>query len=200
MKKIAFLLLLVALVWHYWPTSEITVKKTRNPQGNIVVYGDSLSYGKGAAPSESYPALLERSLGRTVINMGRNGETASNAVRRIQEAVEEKPCMVLIEFGGNDLMRSVPFEQTITAMEQMIDAVQAAGAVAVVVDTGGSALMGRYSKAYKKIAREKGAVFVPGILDGIFGKRSLMSDQIHPNAAGYQIIAEKVEKVIKPYL
>ena len=97
-------------------------------------------------------------------------------------------------------MRNVSLPQTVSAMEQMVDAVQASGAVAVIVDTGGSGLMKPYSKAYRKIAQEKGAVFVPGILNGIFGKRNLMSDQIHPNAAGYQLVAEKVEKAIKPYL
>ena len=139
-------------------------------------------------------------MGRPVINLGRNGETAAHAAQRIEEVLAHDPYMVLIEFGGNDLMRSVPFEQTTAAVEQMVETVQAAGAVAVVVDTGGSPLMGRYSKAYKKIAREKGAVFVPGILDGIFGKKDLMSDQIHPNTVGYALIAEKVEQAIKPYL
>ena len=200
MKKIILVFLALGLLWYFWPAAKPKIKNIKNPNVNIVVFGDSLSYGKGAAPEESYPALLERALGRPVINLGRNGETAVNAAPRIGEALEENPYMVLLEFGGNDLMRSVPFEQTLLAMSQMTDAVQQAGAVAVIVDTGGSSLMGRYSRAYKKLAQEKGAVFVPGILDGILGKRNLMSDQIHPNAAGYKIVAEKVEKEIKPYL
>ena len=48
--------------------------------------------------------------------------------------------------------------------------------------------------------KEKGAVFVPGILDGVWGKRGLMSDQIHPNAQGYRRVADKVYKEIKKYL
>lgn len=200
MKKIIVLLILVIAVWYFWPQGKAEIKNVGNARQTIVVFGDSLSYGKGTSREKSYPALLEKSLGRTVINLGQNGETAVHALSRIQQALNEEPYMVLIEFGGNDFMRSVPFEQTVQAMNDMVGAVQAAGAVAVVVDTGGSPLMGRYSKAYKKIAQEKGAVFVPGILDGIFGKKELMSDQIHPNAAGYAIIAEKVEQAIKPYL
>ena len=200
MKKIILIAVILAVGWYVWPAKKPVVKNVKNANWNIVVFGDSLSYGQGASSDENYPALLEKSLGRPVINLGRNGETAVNAVRRIEEVLDEKPYMVLLEFGGNDLMRSVPFDQTVAAMAQMTDAVQAAGAVAVIVDTGGSSLTGRYSRAYKKVAKEKGAVFVPGILDGIFGKRHLMSDQIHPNAAGYKIIAEKVEKEIKPYL
>ena len=82
----------------------------------------------------------------------------------------------------------------------MVDQVQSAGAVAVVVDTGGYYGMKKYSKAYQKLAKEKGAVFVKGILDGVFGKTALMSDQIHPNAKGYEIVADKVYQDIKEYL
>jgi len=200
MKKIILILFVFAAVWYVWPSPQADIKNVKNANWNIVVFGDSLSYGKGAAREESYPALLEKSLGRPVINLGRNGETAANAVRRLEEVLAENPYMVLIEFGGNDLMRSVPFDQTISAMQEMVDAVQNAGAIAVIVDTGGSSLMNRYSKAYKQISREKGAVFVPGILNGVMGKRNLMSDQIHPNAVGYKLIAEKIEKAIRPYL
>ena len=191
---------MLGILWYACAPHKTEIKNVGNAGRNIVVFGDSLSYGQGAAREESYPALLAKSLGRPVINLGVKGETAVNAARRINEPLQENPYMVLLEFGGNDRIRSLPFEQTVAAMEQMVESVQQAGAVAVIVDTGGTSLMSRYGKAYQKIAREKGAVFVPGILDGIFGKRSLMSDQIHPNAAGYKLVADKVEKSIKPYL
>ena len=200
MKKIILAICIVGVLWYVWAPHGEQIKNVGNAGQNIVVFGDSLSYGKGASRDESYPARLGRRLSRPVINLGRNGETAVNAVRRIAEALAEDPYMVLIEFGGNDFMRSVPFEQTVLAMEQMVDAVQQAGAVAVIVDTGGANVMERYSKAYRKIAREKGAVFVPGILNGIFGRKDLMSDQIHPNATGYGLVADRVEKIIAAYL
>jgi len=200
MKKIVIFVLILGLVWYVWPDSKYEVKNVGNANHAIVVLGDSLSYGKGAPAEGSYPALLEKSLNRSVINMGLNGDTAVNAKQRVKTALDYHPYMVLIEFGGNDFMRGVAFNSTLEAIEEMIDAVQAAGAVAVLVDTGGNYVMGKYSKAYKKLARQKGAVFVPGILDGIMGKRELMSDQVHPNAAGYKMIAAKVEKAITPYL
>ena len=201
MKKIIIILLVGVVCWYMWGSKKPAIKNIGNAGSVIVAFGDSLTYGYGASHQEqSYPALLTKSLNREVINLGRNGETAIHAVTRVQEALEYEPYMVLLEFGANDFMQSLSFEQTISAMEQMVDAVQAAGAVAVVVDTGGTPLMSRYSKAYKKIAQEKGAVFVPGILDGIFGRKGLMSDQIHPNATGYKMVADKIEKSLQPYL
>lgn len=200
MGKIILVFIILGLAWYFWPSGTVEVKNIHNAQWNIVAFGDSLTYGYGAARGQDYPALLEKSLGRPIINMGRNGETAIHAATRVEEALAHEPYLVLLEFGANDFMQGLSFEQTVAAMESMVEAVQAAGAVAVIVDTGGPSLMGKYSKAYRKIAREKGAGFVPGILNGFFGKRDMMSDQIHPNAAGYKIVADRIEKEVRKYL
>ncbi len=200
MKKNIFILLLAFLIFYAFGNKETQIKNIGNSGLNVVAFGDSLTYGYGAPQAESYPMVLQGLINRPVINLGRSGETGAAAPARLDDVLAQNPYMVLIEFGGNDFMRSVPFEQTISAVEQMVDAVQTAGAVAVIVDTGGYSGMSRYSRAYKKIAQEKGSVFVPGILDGIFGKRHLMSDQIHPNADGYKLVAEKVAKEIEEYL
>ena len=38
------------------------------------------------------------------------------------------------------------------------------------------------------------------VLDDIMGKTGLMSDRIHPNAKGYEVMASTFEKAIRPYL
>lgn len=200
MKKILILILILAGVYWLWGREKPEIKNAGKTGATIVAFGDSLTYGKGAPREQTYPAVLAELTGKNIVNLGLNGDTGAAAPRRLPQALEHRPYMVLIEFGGNDFMRGAAFEQTLASVSQIIDEVQAAGAVAVVVDTGGYYAMEKYSKAYKKLAREKGAVFVPGILDGIFGKKDLMSDQIHPNAAGYKIVAERVYKEIKDYL
>lgn len=200
MKKLILILILAGAAFWMFGKDKPQIKNTGNAGLNVVAFGDSLSYGYGAPRGQSYPDALARKINRPVINLGRNGETGAQAPARLAEALEQNPYMVLIEFGGNDFMRSVPFDQTVAAVAQMTDAVQAAGAVAVIVDTGGYNGMSRYTKAYKQIAQEKGALFVPGILNGVSSKRELMSDQVHPNAAGYEMVADKVYQVIKDYL
>ena len=200
MKKILILLLILAGVYFWWGREKPEIKNAGKTGVTIVAFGDSLTYGKGAARDQTYPAVLAELTGKNIVNLGLNGDTAAAAPRRRPQVLEHHPYMVLIEFGGNDFMRGVAFEKTLASLSQIVDAVQASGAVAVVVDTGGYYGMNKYTKAYKKLAREKGALFVPGILDGIFGKKALMSDQIHPNAAGYKMVAERVYKKIEDYL
>ena len=192
-------LVVVLGIW-YLVGKKTPIKNAGRSVQKIVAFGDSLTAGYGAGGvSKSYPAVLERLSGKRVINLGLSGETAIHAPARLPQVLAEKPDMVLIEFGANDRIQNLGHEGAARAVAQIVDEVQAAGAIAVIVDTGGPQ-MGPYTSAYKKIAKEKQAVFVPGILRGIFSKRELKSDMIHPNAAGYEIVAQRVYKVIKPYL
>ena len=196
-----WIIVLIAVLGIWYVAGKKTpVKNAGRPVQKIVAFGDSLTAGYGAGGiSKSYPAVLEKLSGKRVVNLGLSGETAIHAPARLPQVLAEKPDMVLIEFGANDRIQNLGHEGASRAVAQIVDEVQASGAIAVIVDTGGPQ-MGPYTSAYKKIAKEKQAVFVPGILKGIFNKRALKSDLIHPNAAGYEIVAERVYKEIKPYL
>ena len=200
MNKYFWVLIIIFSAGWFLFGGKTEIKNLGNSGQTVVAFGDSLSAGYGAGKDNSYPAVLGRMISRPVVNLGLSGDTAANAPARLPQVLQANPYMVLIEFGGNDYMRSVPFEQTEQAIRQIVDEVQSAGAIAVLVDTGGYPGMSRYTKLYKQIAKEKQALFVPGILDGIFGKSKYKADPIHPNAAGYEIVAQKVHKAIKPYL
>ena len=192
-------LLLVAACAYYFMKDTAEIKNLHNPGTAVVAFGDSLTAGYGAPKGSAYPAVLAAKLGREVVNLGMSGETAAHAPSRLPEVLAQNPHMVLIEFGANDFMQNRRMEDALAAVAEIVDAVQQAGAVAVIVDTGAPG-MGHYSRAYKKLAEEKGAIFVPGILEGILNKRQYKSDMVHPNAAGYEIVAERVYERIKPYL
>ncbi len=166
---------------------------------DIIAFGDSLTYGYGAAAEESYPSVLGEIIGREIINLGVNGNTAADGLARIDDLQDYNPYMVLIEFGANDYMRKRPFDQTKQALSNIVDYVQNTGAIAVLVDTGGPG-MGKYTDYMKELSKQKQTLFVPAIMAGIFTDPSLKSDIIHPNAKGYKIVAERVYKRIKKHL
>ncbi len=198
MKIILVVIVVAGLFW--WVRGGKTqVKNFPNANRAVVAFGDSLTAGYGASAGQSYPDVLAKKINRPVINLGLSGDTAAHAPTRLPDVLAQRPYMVLIEFGANDFMRKQSRQAAVNAVAQIVDEVQRAGAIAVIVDTGGPG-MGEYTKEYKKIAKEKGALFVPGIMKGIFFKPSLKSDQIHPNAQGYAKVADKVYKVIKEYL
>ena len=199
MKKVLILGIIVIGLFWVLKGRRTEIKNFPNNHRTVVAFGDSLTEGYGAAKGASYPDVLAGKINRPVVNLGVSGDTAAHAPARLPDVLAQRPYMVLIEFGANDYMRQQSREVAVRAVAQIVDEVQAAGAIAVIVDTGGPG-MGEYTKAYKELAKEKGALFVPGILKGIFYKPSLKSDQVHPNAAGYAKVADKVHKVIKDYL
>jgi len=48
--------------------------------------------------------------------------------------------------------------------------------------------------------KEKRVFYVPNILQGVLFKPVYMSDAIHPNDEGYNRVAERLEKVLRPLL
>ena len=196
MKKIFIVLFLFCLC--ACTKQEITNYPAK--EGPIVAFGDSLTYGQGVSAKDAYPALLEKMWNRKIINLGISGNTSLQGLARKEEIKEFRPSFVLIEFSANDLFKKVPREQTQKALEDIVDYVQNLGAVAVLIDTGGNTLMKPYRKMIKKIAKEKKTLYLNGIMDGIFSKKSLKSDTLHPNEKGYEIIARKIDKALKPYL
>ena len=183
----------------YFMYGKEEVKNFPNSNQTIVAFGDSLTAGYGSPKGAAYPDYLAEKLGRPVINLGVSGELAVQAPSRLSQVLAQQPYMVLIEFGANDFMQQRSMEAAVAAVREIVEAVQEAGAIAVIVDTGGPNMDG-YTRAYKELAREKQALFVPTILRGIFNKPSLKSDMVHPNAAGYEKVADKVYDVIKDYV
>ena len=194
------ILALAALGIYYYINRPAEVKNMGNSNVTIVAFGDSLTEGFGASPEDSYPSVLSGMLGgRLVVNLGKSGETAVDAVNRLPQVLSYAPYMVLIEFGANDFMRAMSLQEAVKSVGQIVDSIQRAGAIAVIVDTGAPG-MGGYTKAYKRMAKEKGAIFVPGIVKDIINKPNLKSDSVHPNKQGYALVAEKIYHEIKPYI
>ena len=76
-------------------------------------------------------------------------------------------------------------------MKQIVESIQKSGAKVII---GGLKVPYRdrgYGKAYKKLAAETGAILIPNIFKGVMGNSKLMSDPIHPNAAGYKKMAQR---------
>jgi len=167
----------------------------------IVCFGDSLTYGYGADRGEDYPTIMGKMVSIRVFNAGIDGDTTAEALRRMDsDVLERNPRLVIIEFGGNDFLRKATQEETLNNIRTMIDKAQVKGAMVAIVDISSGLLLKEYQPIYARLAREKGAIFIPNVFSGIITNPRLKSDFLHPNGRGYRMVAERIYQAIKPYL
>jgi len=179
----------------------VQIKNVYSKGKSIVCFGDSITFGYGADPGGDYCSALAKMTTFEVINAGIDGDTTTEALKRIDsDVLSRDPLLVIVEFGGNDFLRKVPEEVTLNNMREMIDKIHAKGAMVAVVDISAGMLLKQYYGAFRNLTREKDAIFIPRLLSGIITNPSLKSDFIHPNSAGYNVIAHRIYRIILPYL
>ncbi|NOY79716.1 MAG: hypothetical protein GXP31_01795 [Kiritimatiellaeota bacterium] len=165
--------------------------------GPIVCFGDSLVAGVGAGTAEeSYPARLGVLLGRPVEAYGYPGFTAEQGRRKLEETPALGGSVVVVTLGGNDILRKVPVETTCRHLEWIFTELQRRGAVVVFTEVLGL-FSDRRSRRYRELCRRRGVAVVPDVLKGILTSPGLKADTIHPNGAGYRIMAEKVARTVR---
>ena len=82
----------------------------------------------------------------------------------------------------------------------MIDRIQKYGAEVLLVGVRGGILADAFEGQFQTLAEKKAIPFIANVLEGILDDRRLMSDQLHPNDAGYRIIAERIESFLSPIM
>lgn len=167
-------------------------------EGVVLAYGDSITYGTGAGEGESYPARLGKMIGRSVVNAGVPGEVSAAGLQRFAETLDrEKPSLVILCHGGNDLLRKLDQGALAENLRGMLRHARERGVPVVLVAVPSPDLSLTPPGLYGEIAGEFGVPIDTGSLPKILGKGSLKSDYIHPNAAGYRLLAENLATLLK---
>jgi len=199
MKKLIYIILagLILLLGYKFLTSTHQDFRNDSIGEKIVCFGDSLTYGTGASSGRDYPSQLSQMISRPVINAGVPGDTTARALQRLErDVLAYAPDIVLITLGGNDLKNGIAKNVAFDNLRVIVEAIQEQGGQVII---GGLHIPFRdrgFARGYEKLADETGAKLIPNILEGIMGNRKLMSDPIHPNDAGYTIMAERFHQAL----
>jgi acyl-CoA thioesterase-1 len=168
----------------------------------IVGFGDSLMAGFGLGLGESFTERLQEALRQrghdvVVANAGVSGDTSSGGLARLDWSVPDGTGLVILEFGGNDMLRGIDPALVDQNLDAMLSRLKTRGipvllAGMVAAPNLGHAYGEQFGTIYPRLAEKYGATLYPFFLDGVAGDKSLLLDDgIHPNPAGIERMVER---------
>jgi lysophospholipase L1-like esterase len=164
----------------------------------VLAFGDSITFGTGVAPTESYPAVLEGLIGRRVVNAGVPGDTTAEGRERLAAVLDEqRPALLLLCLGGNDFLRHQDEKDTVDNLRAMVALARDKGCPVVLIAVPRLGFRLEVPKLYGEIAGDLAIPLEKKALKKILSTSSLKSDLIHPNAAGYRVLAESVHRLLR---
>ena len=172
-------------------------------KANVVILGDSLTYGTGANKGEDYASVLAAKTGWHIVNAGVPGNTSSDGLERLPAILAEGHIdLLIVELGGNDFIRHVPVKETTQHLKTILAQAKAQHIptllLAIPEFSPFGAAVGHLSDhpVYEKIAKETQTPLVEDIFSEVLGNYALKADPLHPNADGYRIVAENLYQAL----
>lgn len=168
------------------------------PDDVVLAFGDSLTYGTGVDRAQSYPALLGPLIGRKVVAAGVPGEATAQGVARLPGVLDEvQPKLLLLCMGGNDLLRKVDPANIEANLRAMVNEARQRGIAVVLIGVPEPRLFGGVPQFYGDIAAAADVPYEGKVLKAVLFDNTKKSDPIHPNAAGYRMIADALAGVLR---
>ena len=180
----------------------------KSPTESITIYAiwDSITAGYQLPIEQSWPSQLEVMLQNAwfknykVINAGKSWDTSKQVKDRLEWSVNDakKWDIAILTIWWNDWFQSVSVETLEQNIRDIIDVLQKKWINIII---GGmqisTNLWSNYTTAfaaiYPRVASDTNSILIPFILKWVALRPELnLPDMIHPNEAGYRIIAETV--------
>lgn len=159
----------------------------------IVAFGDSLTQGVGVSISESYPSQLESLLGVKVVNSGISGQTSQQGLVRIDAVLNQyMPDVIIICYGGNDVLQRKSKSELTNNLGQIIQAAKQKGIEVILVAVPDFGLRLSPMDLYRQLASEHDVVLIEDTLSDLLSNSSMKSDRVHLNDKGYKALATKL--------
>ena len=179
----------------------------------ILALGDSLTAGYQLPPEESYTAQLESLLttdgyNYRVQNAGVSGNTTAQLLDRLDWTLGDAnnpPALAIINIGANDAFQGVDPDVTRANIRSIIERTKARKIPVLLTGMRaplnlGSAYRAKFEAIYPDLSDEFKVPRMEFLLEGVAAEPSLnIPDGIHPNRAGYAIIATNVFAELKKY-
>ena len=172
----------------------------------ITLLGDSITAGFGLPASAALPAQLQAELRRLgskalIRGAGVSGDTTAGGRARLDWSLDGKTTAVMIELGGNDILRGLPPETARENLDAMLAEVTGRGLPVLLIGVKapsnyGPEYQAKFDAIWPELAAKYHALLLPDLLAPIAAvtpeeraARGLMqADGLHPAPAGVTLV------------
>lgn len=164
-------------------------------------------------PAYAYPALLDSTLRIKVYNQGQVGATTQRALQIVADSVFRlNPALVLLEFGANDFLQHIRDSLVEQRLGKLMDTLRSYGSKVIFISFLNPEMIALlpsnhflYSRRHeapivlemlRRVASSHAVLFVEYAMRGIYWNPGLMSDEVHPNQAGYRRMQQNISRAL----
>lgn len=180
----------------------------------ILAFGDSLTAGYGLQAGLGFAPQLQAMLRRhgipaRVADGGVSGDTTSAARTRLGwtlDGLGETPDLVIVELGGNDLLRAVDPAVTEASLDAILTELERRNIRVLLAGMRAPRNVGddygrRFEGLYRKLEANHRVAFYPFFLDGAALVPGMMQeDGVHPTFEGVKVIVTRITPAVKAAL
>ncbi|OGV56555.1 MAG: hypothetical protein A2X49_06680 [Lentisphaerae bacterium GWF2_52_8] len=182
--------------YRYWNLPSVPPLK----QSRLFVLGDSISAGIGFKGEKTWTELLQESGKLKVVSLAVGGATVGASLDRA-ELISGEGALVLIELGGNDVLRSTPYGDFERDLEKLFKELSGRKRVLLMFELPTPPLRTAYCSIQRSLARKYGVILVPRrFFVGILSGAGNTFDGLHLSNQGHERLASLVWALLAPSL
>ncbi len=180
----------------------------------ILAFGDSLTAGFGLAEADGFTPQLEgwlqeQGLDVRVVNAGVSGDTTAGGLARIDWSLTDDIDAVIVELGGNDLLRALPPSDARANLDGILAAISARHLPVLLVGLPGPPNLGaeykvEFDAIFPELSAKYAAILYPNFLKAVAKDKTLVEiaalfqpDGLHPNAKGVRVIVADIGPLVQ---
>jgi acyl-CoA thioesterase-1 len=164
----------------------------------LFLIGDSVSAGMSDQEKDTWPNLLAKAHQIDVRDFSKMGATVGSA-RKQAERLENRPGLVLLEIGGNDLLGSTTADQYEERLDLLLADVCRHDRTVVMIELPLPPFANRFGTIQRRLARKYQVALIPRrTFISVLTTAGATVDGVHLTRAGHALMAGVIWQAISP--
>ena len=172
----------------------------------VILFGDSLMAGYGLTQNHHLDKVLQKKFDEQniiFINASVSGDTSKGGLDRLDWSLDDKPNLIFLCLGANDMLRGINPDVTRDNLEMIIQKIKQKNIKIIIAgmmaqESYGISYRKKFNSIYPELSKKYKITLYPFLLEGVALKPKMnLPDGKHPNIAGVEEIANRIYPIIK---